>query len=90
MDKKSLSKRDICTKFITPAITQARLDIQRQVRGEFCFTNSRIMVQDSKLEYPSGFTFKGWQQLRSQNAPLVEAACIQSIDLFCRQRSTGP
>ncbi|MGH6646259.1 EcoAI/FtnUII family type I restriction enzme subunit R [Aquabacterium sp.] len=45
MDKKSLSERDICTKFITPAIVQAGWDIQKQVREEFSFTKGRIMVR---------------------------------------------
>ena len=42
MDKKSLSERDICTKFIAPAIQQAGWDIQRQVREEVSFTKGRI------------------------------------------------
>lgn len=45
MDKKSLSERDICTKFITPAIQQAGWDIQKQVREEVSFTNGRIIVR---------------------------------------------
>ena len=45
MDKKSLSERDICTKFIAPAIQQAGWDIQRQVREEVSFTNGRIIVR---------------------------------------------
>jgi type I restriction enzyme R subunit len=45
MNKKSLSERDICTKFITPAIVQAGWDIQKQVREEFSFTKGRIMVR---------------------------------------------
>jgi type I restriction enzyme R subunit len=45
MDKKSMSERDICTKFITPAIAQAGWDIQKQVREEFSFTKGRIMVR---------------------------------------------
>ncbi len=45
MDKKSLSERDICTKFITPAIAQAGWDIQKQVLEEFGFTAGRIMVR---------------------------------------------
>lgn len=45
MDKKSLSERDICTKFITPAIVQAGWDIQKQVREEFSFTKGRIVVR---------------------------------------------
>lgn len=45
MDKKSMSERDICTKFITPALAQAGWDIQKQVREEFSFTKGRIMVR---------------------------------------------
>ena len=45
MDKKSMSERDICTKFITPALSQAGWDIQKQVREEFSFTKGRIMVR---------------------------------------------
>lgn len=45
MDKKSLSERDICTKFIAPAIQQAGWDIQLQVREEVGFTNGRIIVR---------------------------------------------
>lgn len=45
MDKKSLSERDICTKFITPAILQAGWDIEKQVREEFSFTVGRIYVK---------------------------------------------
>ncbi len=45
MDKKALSERDICTKFITPALTRAGWDIQVQVREEVSFTNGRIIVR---------------------------------------------
>ncbi|WP_236202295.1 EcoAI/FtnUII family type I restriction enzme subunit R [Pseudomonas pseudonitroreducens] len=45
MDKKSLSERDICTKFIAPAIQQAGWDIQKQVREEVSFTKGRIIVR---------------------------------------------
>lgn len=40
-----LSERDICTKFITPAIQQAGWDIQTQVREEVSFTKGRIIVR---------------------------------------------
>jgi type I restriction enzyme, R subunit len=40
-----LSERDICTKFITPAIQKAGWDIQTQVREEVSFTNGRIIVR---------------------------------------------
>jgi len=45
MDKKSFSERDICTKFIAPAIQQAGWDIQTQVREEVSFTKGRIIVR---------------------------------------------
>ncbi len=45
MNKKGLSERDICTKFITPAIERAGWDIATQVREEFPLTNGRIIVR---------------------------------------------
>lgn len=43
--KKDLSERDICTKFITPALEQAGWDMQKQVREEVGFTDGRIYVK---------------------------------------------
>jgi type I restriction enzyme R subunit len=45
MDKRQLSERDICTKFITPALEQAGWDIATQVREEFPLTKGRIIVR---------------------------------------------
>src|SRR5829696_1577802 len=45
MDKKLLSERDICTKFITPAIRQAGWDEMSQIREEVSFTKGRIIVR---------------------------------------------
>ncbi|MDX8410612.1 MAG: DEAD/DEAH box helicase family protein [Mariprofundaceae bacterium] len=45
IDKQSLSERDICTKFITPAIVQAGWDIHTQIREEVTFTNGRVIVR---------------------------------------------
>jgi type I restriction enzyme R subunit len=47
IDKKKLSERDICTKFINPAIQKAGWDMKRQVREEVTFTDGRIIVQGS-------------------------------------------
>nr|WP_233208403.1 hypothetical protein [Pollutimonas subterranea] len=44
-NKKDLSERDICTKFITPALEQAGWDIVTQVREEFSLTKGRIIVR---------------------------------------------
>lgn len=45
MNKSQLSERDICTKFITPALEQAGWDIVTQVREEFPLTKGRIIVR---------------------------------------------
>jgi type I restriction enzyme, R subunit len=45
MDKQSLSERDICTKFITPALRNAGWDEMLQIREEFSFTKGRIIVR---------------------------------------------
>lgn len=45
MKQQKLSERDICTKFITPAIQQAGWDIHTQVREEVSFTKGRIIVR---------------------------------------------
>lgn len=45
MDKKSLTERDICTKFITPALRRAGWDEREQIREEVSFTKGRIIVR---------------------------------------------
>ncbi len=45
MDKKKLSERDICSKYITPALTQAGWDLHTQIREEVGFTKGRIIVR---------------------------------------------
>ena len=45
MNKKSLSERDICTKFITPAVEKAGWDKQTQLLEEVSFTDGRIFVR---------------------------------------------
>jgi type I restriction enzyme R subunit len=45
MNKKELSERDICTKFITPAVKQSGWDEMTQLREEVSFTKGRIIVR---------------------------------------------
>ena len=45
MNKKSLSERDICTKFITPALEKAGWDRHLQVLEEVSFTDGKIYVR---------------------------------------------
>ncbi|MFU8833240.1 MAG: EcoAI/FtnUII family type I restriction enzme subunit R, partial [Wenzhouxiangella sp.] len=45
MNKQELTERDICTKYILPALEQAGWDIQLQVREEFEISAGRIIVR---------------------------------------------
>ncbi|MDO9234175.1 MAG: DEAD/DEAH box helicase family protein [Methylotenera sp.] len=45
MDKKKLSERDICSKYITPAVISAGWDLHSQIREEVSFTKGRIIVR---------------------------------------------
>jgi type I restriction enzyme R subunit len=45
LDKKSLSERDICTKFITPAIVKAGWNSTTQFLEEVSFTDGKIYVR---------------------------------------------
>lgn len=40
-----LSERDVCSKFITPALVSAGWDLQTQIREEVSFTKGRIIVR---------------------------------------------
>jgi type I restriction enzyme R subunit len=44
-DKTALSERDICTKFITPAVKNAGWNEMTQIREEVSFTKGRIIVR---------------------------------------------
>ncbi|KAA2217189.1 EcoAI/FtnUII family type I restriction enzme subunit R [Maribacter flavus] len=45
MNKSRLSERDVCSKFIAPAIQKAGWNMRTQVREEISFTDGRIIVQ---------------------------------------------
>lgn len=45
MPEQGLSERDVCTKFITPAIERAGWDVQAQVREEVGLTAGKVMVR---------------------------------------------
>lgn len=48
MNKKSLSERDICTKYIQPALERAGWDRLKQIREEVTFTDGRIYVKGDR------------------------------------------
>jgi len=53
LDKRQLSERDICTKFITPALRQAGWDEMTQLREEVSFTKGRIIVRGKLVIGPA-------------------------------------
>ncbi len=44
-NKTTLSERDVCTKFVTPALTDAGWDLRHQIREEVTLTKGRIKVR---------------------------------------------
>lgn len=46
MDKRGLSERDACTKFITPAIVAGGWDVQLQLRENVYLTKGRVIASD--------------------------------------------
>jgi len=45
LDKKTLSERDICTKYITPALQLSGWDIEKQILEEVSFKDGKIFVR---------------------------------------------
>src|SRR5436190_4368744 len=45
INKKELTERDICTKFITPVLVEAKWDVMNQIREEVYFTKGRVIVR---------------------------------------------
>lgn len=50
MEKKSLSERDVCSKFITPALTAAGWDMHTQLLEEVALTSGRVVVRGNKAK----------------------------------------
>jgi len=49
MNKKDLSERDICSKFIGPAVKRAGWDGMMQIREEVAFTKDASSSEESSL-----------------------------------------
>jgi type I restriction enzyme R subunit len=50
MKKDSLSERDICSKFITPALQGAGWDLATQIREEYDISPGRIIVRGKRAK----------------------------------------
>ena len=70
MDKRSLSERDICTRFVTPALRRAGWDEMRQIREEVSVTKGRIVVRGKTPRY---------YQVKAVNAAIEARGCNLDI-----------
>ena len=70
MNKKDLTERDICTKFITPAVSQAGWDAIAQIREQVHFTKGRIIVR-GKLVTRGKAKFADYILYYKPNIPLA-------------------
>ena len=50
MNKKSLTERDICTKYIVPALQSVGWDIQHQVLEQYFFTDGQVSVRGKTVK----------------------------------------
>ena len=99
MDKKSLTERDICTKYVVPAIQSAGWDIQSQLLEQYHFTDGQVHVRGKKVNRGkqnlltfcchSNRTCR-WQSLKPKTAWLVGRYVIMPghIHLFAAATST--
>ena len=70
IDKKSLTERDICTKFINPALEAASWDLMHQIREEYFFTDGPVMVR-GKVVKRGDRKFADYLLLHKPNLPLA-------------------
>jgi type I restriction enzyme R subunit len=70
MDKRTLSERDICSKFITPALLRAGWDDASQIREQVYFTNGRVIVR-GKLVTRGKRQFADYVLYAKPNIPLA-------------------
>lgn len=70
MDKKSLSERDICTKFITPAIIKSGWDKEGCFREQVYFTDGKITVR-KKLYSRGERKFADYILYYKENIPIA-------------------
>lgn len=74
--KRTMSERDICTKFITPAISQADWDNQKQFREAFSFAKGRIVERGTLHTSGKGQPVEAYQYLEQLAQALVEQAIL--------------
>jgi hypothetical protein len=83
MDKSALTERDICTKFILPAVKRAGWDEMVQVREEVYLTKVRIIVRGKLVTRGK----LGWSTCTFTLLPLrrLKHNTLHSV-AFCRRQ----
>lgn len=69
-DKKQLTERDICTKYITPALVQAGWDLHAQIREQVNITKGRVLVKGTTVTRATP-KFADYILYYSSNLPLA-------------------
>jgi type I restriction enzyme R subunit len=80
MDKKHYSERDICTKFITPAVLKAGW-LQSQIREEVKLTDGRVMVRGqlaSRMKNPEAKGGPKWADYVLYTPSKIPIAVIEA------------
>jgi type I restriction enzyme, S subunit len=80
MNKKQLTERDICTKYIAPALERAGWDIATQVREEFSLTKGRIIVR-GKLHTQAQHKRVDYVLFYKPNIPLASVKDL-NVDIY--------
>src|SRR5687768_3174291 len=70
MDKQSLTERDICTKYITPAIVRGGWDLHTQLRENVHLTKGRVIVR-GKMVMRGEAKFADYVLYYKPNIPLA-------------------
>src|SRR3546814_7842269 len=84
LDKQGLSERDICTKFITPAVKKAGWDEMTQIREEVSFTKGRIIVRGKLVSRGQG---KRADYIRSEeHTSELQSLMRISYAVFCLKK----
>src|SRR5579862_5221732 len=88
MNKKDLSERDVCSKFIGPAVKRAGWDGMMQIGEEVAFTKGRIIVR-GKLVTRGKAKRADYILYYKPNIPIaiIEAKDRAGLSLLRRNRS---
>ncbi|MDX9976042.1 MAG: hypothetical protein RBU21_23890 [FCB group bacterium] len=73
----SFSERDICTKFVTPALVAAGWDLHAQIREEVTFTAGRVIVRGNY-----------WQLMSRSPSPATPSAMLSPNPWKARNETT--